>query len=93
MHHEIEITRKGDKVRLPEPMPEMHVHDTVHYSFKSGLVKIRFEGGSPFATDVVTSENEPMELMRDGAFTSHCTSPGSRILPAGNVVPRITRAT
>ena len=26
-------------------------------------------------------------------FTSHCTTPGDRIFPAGNVVPRITRAT
>ena len=26
-------------------------------------------------------------------LTSHCTTPGSRIFPAGNVVPRITRAT
>ena len=26
-------------------------------------------------------------------FTSHCTTPGSRIFPAGKVVPRITRAT
>ncbi len=26
-------------------------------------------------------------------FTSHCTCPGSRIFPAGNVVPRITRST
>ena len=26
-------------------------------------------------------------------LTSHCTTPGERILPAGNVVPRITRAT
>ena len=26
-------------------------------------------------------------------FTSHCTTPGARIFPAGNVVPRITRGT
>ena len=26
-------------------------------------------------------------------LTSHCTTPGSRIFPAGKVVPRITRAT
>jgi hypothetical protein len=26
-------------------------------------------------------------------FTSHCTTPGSRIFPAGKVVPRITRMT
>ena len=26
-------------------------------------------------------------------FTSHCTTPGSTIFPAGNVVPRITRST
>ena len=26
-------------------------------------------------------------------FTSHCTTPGSRIFPAGNVVPRMTRPT
>ena len=26
-------------------------------------------------------------------LTSHCTTPGSTIFPAGNVVPRMTRAT
>ena len=26
-------------------------------------------------------------------FTSHCTTPGSRIFPAGKVVPRMTRVT
>ena len=26
-------------------------------------------------------------------LTSHCTTPGSTILPAGNVVPRMTRST
>jgi|RhiMethySRZTD1v2_1073278.scaffolds.fasta_scaffold680311_2 hypothetical protein len=73
MHHEIEITRNGDQVRLPNPMPEMHVHDTVHYRFRNGLVKIDFAGRSPFDKDVITSKNGPMELMRPGNFNCHCT--------------------
>ena len=48
---------------------------------------------------------EPLDLRRGVAglgsngpnvvspLTSHCTTPGSRIFPAGKVVPRITRAT
>ena len=46
--------------------------------------------GSIAATSIGRGSNGPNVV---SPLTSHCTTPGSSSLPAGNVVPRITRST
>ena len=46
--------------------------------------------GSIAATSIGRGSNGPNVV---SPLTSHCTTPGSSSLPAGKVVPRITRST
>jgi hypothetical protein len=88
--HEIEITLAGGYVSPPNPMPHMHVGQTVRYSSKpktAGEVTIQFPERSPFRDDNVTGTEVTggviMILVSDsggGELTlpSHCfiTPPG-----------------
>ena len=76
-HHEIEVTAQGKVVRLPRPMPDLAIGDTVHYFSKStGKLVIRFPERSPYRTDdrvdTAVTDAETVTLQRDGRFPSGC---------------------
>jgi hypothetical protein len=88
VNHEIKITFEGGYVSPPNPMPHMHVGETVRYSSNpktAGEVTIKFPVRSPFRLDEVPETEVPGEviltLVNDsgaGTLPSHCfiTPPG-----------------
>jgi hypothetical protein len=58
-NHEIKIGLKGNDVLPLNPLPEMHVGDTVRFSSALGEVRIVFPGSSPFRDDQVPMTELP----------------------------------
>lgn len=57
--YEITITLQDGNTSPPDPMPEMHVGQTVRYSSAAGEVRILFTDRSPFRADNKTDTSVP----------------------------------
>jgi hypothetical protein len=71
--YEIAITLQDGNASPPDPLPEMHVGQTVRYLSAAGEVRILFTGESPFRTDGKTMTNVP------GGVILTLLSPGSAL--------------
>ena len=75
-NHEITIALQGDNAMPPNPLPEMHVGETVRYSSPAGKVRILFPDRSPFRTD-----NETMTNIPDSVILPLLSDTGDGTLP------------
>jgi hypothetical protein len=86
--YEIEIGLKGSDVRPLNPLPEMHVGETVRFSTDLGEVRIVFPGSSPFRAD-----QEQMTEVPGSIMVTLLTETAGDGLPFGCIITRPDKST
>jgi hypothetical protein len=86
--HEIKIGVKGIDVLPLNPLPEMHIGDTVRFSSALGEVRVLFSGCSPFRDDHQHQTEVPGSIM-----VTVLTETGGDGLRFGCIVTRPDKST